>query len=121
MPEESKRMAGEAKRVGQEYQRVTENSFDAVVRSWVELNKGWTAIAAEVTDYSKSAFNDGDPGLRAGDRRKAPWAGDRNPVPIRQKRLRQPHGRGIEARQMYVSLVENAYKPIEQTTSRKIG
>ena len=35
------------------------DGFDAAVRSFGEVNKGLQAIAAEVTDYSKKAFEDG--------------------------------------------------------------
>ena len=48
----------EFKKVGEEFQKVGKSSFDAAVKSFGELNKGFQAIAAEVTDYSKKAFED---------------------------------------------------------------
>ena len=40
----------------EEFQKVGKDGFDAAVRSFGEMNKGFQAIAAEVTDYSKKAF-----------------------------------------------------------------
>ena len=43
----------------EEFQKVGKDGFDAAVKSFGEVNKGFQAIAAEVTDYSKKAFEDG--------------------------------------------------------------
>jgi hypothetical protein len=51
-------MAEEFKNVGEEYQRLSKDGFDAAVRSFGEVNKGLQAIASEVTDYSKRMFDD---------------------------------------------------------------
>jgi hypothetical protein len=45
-------------RVGEEFQRVSKESFDAAVTAYGEANKGWQAIVAEVTNFSKKAFDD---------------------------------------------------------------
>jgi hypothetical protein len=42
----------------EEFQKVGKDGFDAYVRSFGEMNKGLQAIAAEMTDYSKKAFED---------------------------------------------------------------
>ena len=42
----------------EEFQKVGKDGFDAAVRSFGEMNKAFQAIAAEVTDYSKKAFED---------------------------------------------------------------
>ena len=49
----------EVQKFGEEFQRVGKDSFDASVRSFGEVSKGFQAIAATVTDYSKKAFEDG--------------------------------------------------------------
>jgi len=49
----------DVQKFGEEFQRVGKNGFDAAVSSFGEVNKGLQAIAAEVTDYSKKAFEDG--------------------------------------------------------------
>jgi hypothetical protein len=68
MPE-TRRMAEEANRIGQEaqdraqrmgheFQNAAGQSFEAAGRSLSEVNRGFQAIAAEMTEYSKKAFND---------------------------------------------------------------
>ena len=44
---------------GEEFQRVGKDGFDATVRAFGEANKGFQAIAAEVTDYSKKSSEGG--------------------------------------------------------------
>ena len=57
MPE-TKKMAEEAMKVGHEYPKAAESSFEAASRSFGEVNRGLQALAAEMTDYSKKAFDD---------------------------------------------------------------
>jgi hypothetical protein len=60
--DEAKKMGQEyqyqAERVGQQFQKAAETGVGALLRSWGELNRGWTAMAAEVNEYSKAVFND---------------------------------------------------------------
>ena len=53
-----KRMADEANRMGQEYQEGVQSGFEAASRSFTEANKGFQALAAEMMQYSKAAFDD---------------------------------------------------------------
>ena len=66
---ETRRMADEAKRFGEEvqegaqrfgreYQRAAETGFEEASRSFTEANQGFQAIAAEIMQYSKAAFDD---------------------------------------------------------------
>ena len=45
-------------KIGEQFQKAGKEGFDAIVRAYGEANKGFQAIAAEVTDYSKTAFED---------------------------------------------------------------
>jgi len=60
--EEATRMGEEAQeqtiRVGHEYQKAAEIGVEAASRSFGEVNRGVQALAAEMTDYSKKAFDD---------------------------------------------------------------
>ena len=62
MAEEATRMGEEAQeqtiRVGHEYQKAVESGVEAASRSFGEVNRGLQALAAEMTDYSKKAFDD---------------------------------------------------------------
>jgi phasin family protein len=56
--QETKRMADEANRMGQQAQERMQSGFDAASRSFSEANKGFQALAAEMMEYSKAAFDD---------------------------------------------------------------
>ena len=45
-------------KASEDFQKMSKDNFDATVRSYAELNKGFQAIAAKMTDYSKQAFED---------------------------------------------------------------
>jgi phasin family protein len=45
-------------RMGREYQKTAESGFEAASRSFAEANKGFQALAAEMMEYSKAAFDD---------------------------------------------------------------
>ena len=56
--QETKRMADEANRMGQQAQERFQTGFEAASRSFTEANKGFQALAAEMMEYSKAAFDD---------------------------------------------------------------
>ena len=62
MAEEAKRFGEEvqegAQRFGREYQKAAESGFEAASRSFTQANKGFQALAAEMMEYSKAAFDD---------------------------------------------------------------
>jgi hypothetical protein len=62
MAEEAKRRGQEAqeqaKQAGQDYQNAIGSGFEAASRSVSEINRGFQAIAAEMTDFSKRRFED---------------------------------------------------------------
>ena len=45
-------------KVGHEYQKAAEIGVEAASRSFGEVNRGLQALAAEMTDYFKKAFDD---------------------------------------------------------------
>ena len=61
--EEADRMGEEvrdqAQRVGHEFQKAAEGGFEAASRSLSEVNRGFQAMAAELTDFSKRTWEDG--------------------------------------------------------------
>ena len=62
MAEEANRMGQEAQdraqRLGNEFQATAASGFEAAGRSFSEANKGFQALAAEMMNYSKAAFDD---------------------------------------------------------------
>jgi hypothetical protein len=53
---ETKRMADEVNRIGQQAQERFQTGFEAASRSLSEANKGFQAMADELTDFSKSRW-----------------------------------------------------------------
>jgi len=45
--------------LGEAYQTLSRNGFEATFHSFGEVNKGFQVLAAEVADYSKRVFDDG--------------------------------------------------------------
>jgi hypothetical protein len=43
----------------EDFQKLGQHNVDAAVKAFGEWNKGWQAIAAEMTDYTKRSFEDG--------------------------------------------------------------
>jgi hypothetical protein len=67
--QETKRMAEDVKRVGyetreqarkigQDYQDTIENGVEAVSRSFSDMNRGFQAVAAEMTEFSKNRIEE---------------------------------------------------------------
>jgi len=42
-----------------DFQKLGQGNVDTMMKAFGEWNKGWQAITAEVTDYSKRSFEDG--------------------------------------------------------------
>jgi len=55
---DAKRMTDEATRMGRQAQEGFQTGFEAASRSFTEANKGFQALAAEMMEYSKAAFDD---------------------------------------------------------------
>jgi len=43
----------------EDFQKIGQQNVDATMKVFGEWNKGWQAIAAEVTDYTKRSFEEG--------------------------------------------------------------
>ncbi len=55
--QDTKRMADEANRMGQQAQQRMQGGFEAASRSFMEANRGFQALAAEMMQYSKASFD----------------------------------------------------------------
>ena len=56
--QETKRMADEANRMGQQVQEGFQTGLEAASRSFTEANRSFRALASEMTDFSKRRFED---------------------------------------------------------------
>jgi hypothetical protein len=105
----------------EEFQKVGKDGFDAAVRSFGEVNKGFQAIAAEVTDYSKKAFEDG---TRAFEQLIGAKSVEQA-VEIHSQFAKKAYDTYIaevsKLGEMYVGLARDAYKPVEQAFAKKVS
>jgi hypothetical protein len=101
----------EHSKIADEFQKVGKDSFDAVVRSYGDANKGFQAIVAEVTNYSKKAFEDG---TRAFEQLVGAKSVEQA-VEIQSQYVKKAYEAHIaqmtKLGEMYVSLTQNAFKP----------
>ena len=97
----------------EEFQKVGKDGFDAYVRSFGEMNKGFQAIAAEFTDYSKKAFEDSTKAFE----QLAGCKSFEQAIEIQSQFAKKAYD-GYMAEmskigEMYVGLAKDAYKPVE--------
>ena len=114
-------MVEELKKVGQEVQKVGKDGFDATARSFGEMSKGFQAIAAQVTDYSKKAFEDGTRALEQLIGAKSV----QQAIEIQSQYAKKAYETHIaemsKLGEMYVAIARDAYKPVEQAFSKKVA
>jgi hypothetical protein len=119
--EEEAPMPEELKNIGEEYQRLTKDGFDAAVRSFGEVNNGFQALTAEVTDYSKKAFEDG---CRAWEQLVGAKSVGQM-IEIQSQYAKKAYDTHMSEMsklgEMYAAIARNAYKPVEQATGRKVA
>ena len=104
----------------EEFQKVGKDGFDAAVRSFGEMNKGFQAIAAEVTDYSKKAFEDS---TRAFEQLVGAKSIEQA-IEIQSQYAKKAYDTYMsevsKLGEMYAGLAKDAYKPVEAALSRKV-
>ena len=112
-------MPEELRNIGEEYQRLSKDGFDAAVRSFAEVNKGFQMLTAEMTDYSKRAFDDG---FRAWEQLVGAKTLEQM-MEIQSQFAKKAYDSYMSEMsklgEMYASLARNAYKPVEQAVSRR--
>jgi phasin family protein len=103
----------------EDFQKVGKDGFDAAVRSFGEMNKGFQAIAAEVTDYSKKAFEDS---TRAFEQLIGAKSIEQA-VEIQSRYAKKAYDTYMaemsKLGEMYVGLAKDAYKPVEVALAKK--
>ena len=103
----------------EEFQKVGKDGFDAAVRSFGEVNKGFQAIAAEVTDYSKKAFEDSTKAFEQLIGAKSV----EQAVEIQSQYAKKAYDTYVaefsKLGEMYAGLAKDAYKPVEVAFTKK--
>ena len=108
----------DVQRFNDEVQKAGKDGFDAVVSSFGEANKGFQAIAAEITAYSKKSFEDGTRALeQLLGAKSLPQV-----IEIQSQYARMAYEAHIaelsKLGEMYAGLAPNAYKPVEQAAAK---
>jgi phasin family protein len=103
----------------EEFQKAGKDNFDAAVRSFGEVNKGFQAIAAEVTDYSKKAFEDS---TRAFEQLVGAKSIEQA-IEIQSQYAKKAYDTYMaemsKISEMYVGMAKDAYKPVEAAFTKK--
>ena len=103
----------------EEFQKVGKDGFDAYVRSFGEMNKGFQAIAAEMTDYSKKAFEDS---TRAFEQLVGAKSIEQA-IEIQSQYAKKAYDSYMaeisKIGEMYAGLAKDAYKPVEAAMAKK--
>jgi phasin family protein len=101
------------------FQKIGKDNYDAVLRSYGELNKGFQAIGARVTDYSKRAFEDA---TRAFEQ----LAGSKSleqAIEIQSQYAKKAYDTWVseasKLSEMYAAVARDAYKPVEQAVAKR--
>ena len=103
----------------EDFQKVGKDGFDAAVRSFGEVNKGFQAIAAEVTDYSKKAFEDSTKAFEQLIGAKSV----EQAVEIQSQYAKKAYDTYVaefsKLGEMYAGLAKDAYMPVEAAFTKK--
>ena len=114
----------DVQRYGEEFQRVSKDGFDASVRSLGDVSKGFQAIAATITDYSKKNFEDGTRAFEQLIGAKSVEQAFEIQSQYAKKAFDAYIAQVSKLGEMYLDLARNAYKPVEQAmakTARKVA
>jgi len=105
-------------RTAEEFQKAGKDNYEAMVRSYGELNKGFQAIAARWTDYSKRSFEDAT-------RTWEQLLGTKSlehALEIQTNYAKRAYDNWMaevsKIGEMYSSAAREAYKPVEQAVSK---
>ena len=122
MAEEANRMGEEVRdralRVGHEFRKAAEGGFEAASRSLSEANRGFQAMAAEMTDFSKRRWEDV---LQAWEQLlRARHFGDVVDVQTRyaQRAYDAYTSEMSKLGEMYLATARSASKPVEDASRR---
>jgi hypothetical protein len=105
-------------KIGQ-FQNVGKEGFDAAVRAYNEANKGFQAIAAEVTDYSKTAFEHATRAFQQLVNAKSAEQAFEIQSQYAKKSYDAYIAQVSKLGEMWVDLARETYKPVERAVAKK--
>lgn len=103
----------------EDFQKATKGNYDAVLRSYGELNKGFQAIGARMTDYSKRAFEDA---TRAFEQLIGAKSFE-HAIEIQSQYAKKAYDSWVaeasKLGEMYAAVARDAYKPVEKAVAKR--
>lgn len=103
----------------EDFQKVGKDGFEASVRSMGEWSKGFQAIAAELTDFSKKAFEDGTRAFEELTGAKSAEQAFEIQSQYAKKCYDTYMAEFSKLGEMYVGMAQDAYKPVEGAFVKK--
>ena len=109
----------DVQKFSEDFQRVGKDGFDAAVSSFGEVNKGLQAIAAEVTEYTKKAFEDGTHAFEQLLGAKS----FEQVIEIQSQYAKKAYDAWVaeasKLGEMYAAVARDAYKPVEKAVTKR--
>ena len=106
-------------KASEDFQKIGKDNYDAMVRSYSELNKGLQAIGARVTDYSKRAFDDATHAFEQLIGAKS----FEQAIEIQSQYAKKAYDTWIaeasKLGEMYAAVARDAYKPVEKAVTKR--
>lgn len=98
----------------QDFQKLGQTNMDNAMKMFGDWSKGWQAIAAEMTDYQKRAFEDGSSALEKLMSAKSLEQAFEIQSAYAKRAYDDYMHQMTKIGSMYSSLAKDAYKPVEK-------
>jgi len=119
MAEPIKKATEDFQKTANEFQNAGKDNYDAMVRSYGELNKGLQAIAVRWTEFSKRSFDDATHTLEKLIGAKSL----EQAVEIQTNYAKTAYDNWLaeasKIGEMYANTAREVYKPVEQTVAKR--
>jgi len=102
----------------EEFQKVSKNNYEAVVRSYGELNKSFQAVAARWTDFSKRSFEDANRAFEQLVGAKSLEHAIEIQTQYAKKAYDNWMAEASKIGELYAAAARDAYKPVEQAVTK---
>ena len=106
-------------KVNDDFQKMGKDNYEEVLRSYGEMNKGFQAIAARVTDYSKKAFEDATRAFE----QLAGAKSLEHVFEIQSQCAKKGYDSWVaeasKLGEMYAAVARDAYKPVEKAVAKR--
>jgi len=104
-----------------DFQKMGKDNYDAMVRSYGELNKGLQAIAARWTAFSKDAFEDATRTFE----KLVGVKSFEQAIEIQSAYAKRAYDSWVaeatKVGEMYADVAREAYKPVEKAVAKKVS